>query len=172
MDVQPNEETLEVMGHQFMSTTSTNTDIDNTGEIHSWGYIHPSTNLPIIILDPKTQETLLSNHERYLEIYLLLQDDHISKHREFYDQYSGELIDFNHWNDIPISLIYCFYLIMLKERFEPNRQIATTLNIWYKSFKEYADQYIRQCNICGMYRIGDSCAEKPWDEPILLSFDY
>ena len=145
--------------------------IKNSKEIYSWGIINKNPDNSTVLLDPITKETLLSSNERYPEIFYLFQDQHISDHRKFYDQYSEDMISFNHWHSINISVIDRFYLLVLLERFEPERHVAITLDIWYKAFKKYADIYIGKCNICGVYKLG-SCREKPYEEPILLEFDY
>ena len=48
--------------------------------------------------------------------------------------------------------------------------------LWYKAFKDYADDFFPICNICGIHSIGDMCTgrmenEKKWDQPIYISFD-
>ena len=153
------------------NTISTTSDSNAKVEIYSWGRIYTSPNPPAIMIDSITKDTLLSTNDRYPEIYYLMQDRHISHHREFYNKYQEEMINFSSWNKLKIPAIDRYYMLVLKERFEPDRNISTTLNIWYKYFKKYAELYIGICNVCGFYKLG-ACREDVWKEPILLQFEY
>ena len=153
------------------STISTNTDIKDIGETYSWGQLYKPLNPPETLIDKITRETQLTTNEQYSEIYYLIQDDHISYHRKFYNKWSKDMFNFTSWNLLPIPCIDRFYMLVLKERFEPDRHISTTLNIWYKAFKDYAEKHIGICNVCGMYKLGP-CTDKPWEEAILLQFEY
>src|ERR1700679_2020188 len=134
---------------------------------------------PEILLHPLTLEPLQHTDPRYKLIYLIMQDEHVSEQRKWYDLYKD-------FADLPVLQFLGLtmpwhekiFILILRERFDSPRRMEWERQ-WFLSATEWLKKDYPICTICGIYSIGDMCRDtsKPLTEPYLIHtqspmFDY
>ena len=125
---------------------------------------------PEIILHPISLEPVQRNDPRYRLIYLILQDEHVARQREWYDSHKG-LIGTSalQFLLLPLSWPDIILLLVLRERFDPNER-----QDWEKYWAWSASEWMKKehpiCTICGVHSLGDMCRDinKPLTKPFFI----
>ena len=125
---------------------------------------------PELIFDSASQSLITPANKRYPEVYLMLQDQHVSQQREFYNKHKDSLHQFYTWRELDISRYLQIYLLVLMERFEKDLMPSWAIT-WLDSFKIWYNQRFYNCTICGILPMGDMCGGTNNKNPIYLIFD-
>ena len=133
-------------------------------------YITNTPSQPLFLLDLANREIVSPlDKTRYQTIYYIMQNQHVSNQREFYDKYKDRLQDFFKWRETDISYLEQLYLLVLTKRFN-EEELTDWRATWYNGFKEYMDSNFPVCAICGVPNIGKMCNDKEWNHPLYVRF--